>query len=111
VPFGAALFIPDVRGRPEHLLPPAHSKTAYELDQLEAPETVGAPLLAADPGAPPGGNPGFFSLGVSPLPSLPSPPLVSPEEPVVALPVERIANVGAIEEASGPDEEPELDTP
>src|ERR1700754_777713 len=123
---GAPMLVPDVRGRPVHLAPPAQSRVAEAADHLDAPGTDAAPELAADPGDPAGGNaasfppgpcpPGFCSSGLwSPafapfVAFVPDLPVVSPVRVVwvVALSVDWAVTIGAIEEASGPEEAPEL---
>jgi hypothetical protein len=107
--FGTVVLALELRGRPEHLAPPAHSSVADAADQLEAPGTLAAPELAAEPGEPAGGSAASFPAGFwSPPCPFPSPVCT---EPVLAFSVDRAANSGLIEEASGPEEAPELVTP
>jgi hypothetical protein len=48
---GPSLPVAEVRAVPEHLVPATQSIVAEDIDQLEAPGTVGPPELALEPGA------------------------------------------------------------
>jgi hypothetical protein len=122
--FGPSVPIAELCTRPAHAAEPAAQvRVADALDQLEAPGTVGAPFAPA-PGEPDpaGGVAGWdppepVPAGLSPpLPEpgrawavvCPEPPM--PEEVSVALELDGAATRGAIFEASGPADAPELVT-
>jgi hypothetical protein len=111
--FGPSLPAAEVPAVPWHPVTPAQSRKAEAIVQLDAPGTVGPPLLADEPGAV--GAVGVVAGWSWPGPCWPSSPGAPPLPPVVpevtvAFWVERICTSGAIRFASGPVEAPELVT-
>jgi hypothetical protein len=108
---GPSLPAAELRAVPEHAVPPAQSRVAEAIVQLEAPGTVGAPEFALDPGAVGAGGVAGWSWPPAGA-CCSSAGACSPVVPdvTVAFAVDRSATSGAITFASGPDEAPEFVT-
>jgi hypothetical protein len=95
---------------PEHLVPPAQSRVADTMDQLDAPGTVGAPELALEPGAAGAGGVAGCCEDPPVSPSAGASAGSSVDEVTVAFDVLAAVMIGVMIDAFGSVEEPEFVT-